>query len=478
MVDNGLQDRRAETKGPNAMVQTFKRKTSELLLRLHAKLELRTVLHRPALSFIYGWALLGASMLAPSRAWRLRFRIVALRRFRRGVGLSLVQRSVRNWLRPERVSAWRDHRVGWQRYYGDFSDITREPKLKTTLLLKEPRPGGEKGVLYVSFEYNWMKILTGRDPKTFFRNYILVGASSSSPCDYAVFANLCGLSDDPMFMGISNRSDFPQYRTFAPNIYPVSTMACDWCDPDFYRPRPRNQRSIDILMVAHFERLKRHWLLFEALRQMPKHLNVVLIGREGPGRTEREIRAEARAFGVPQNLTILSALEIDEVMAHQCNAKVSVMLSKREGSCVAVTEAFFADTPVVMMRDAHIGARAYINDYTGVIAKRGKLHLVLSEMLKRSSSYSPRTWACENISARHSSERLNAILRDYSLKAGKPWTRDIAPLCWRYVPRYLDSADAERLKPAVEQLRIRYGIELEEFVSEADARRRNREATG
>lgn len=320
-----------------------------------------------------------------------------------------------------------------------------------------------------------MKILAGCDPRKFFRDYMLVGASSGSPSDYAVFANLCGLSDDPMFVGISNLTDVQSYRTFAPYIYTVPIMACDWCDPDFYMPRPHGQRSIDILMVAHFARLKRHWLLFEALKRMPKELNVVLIGRESPGRGEREIRAEARAFGVPQDLTILSALEIDQVAAYLCDAKVSVILSKREGSCVAVTESMFADTPVVMMRDAHAGARAHINHHTGEIARRADLHRVLSEILEDSSKYTSRAWACRNISARRSGERLNAIIRDYSLKAGKPWTNDIAALCWRYVPRYLNDEDAVRLYPAVARLREQHGIELEEFVSETAAHRRHLE---
>jgi len=441
-------------------------------------MELRTVLHSHAFSAAYGWLLLAASIASLQRHVRLQLRIVALRRFEAGAGLALTQWGLRKWLQLESVEVWRDERIGWRRYYPADAGVSREPKLKTALLLKEPRCCGEKGVLYVSFEYNWMKLLGARERKKFFEDYVLVGASSSSPSDYAVFANLCGLSDDPIFIGISNKSDIPQYGTFSPYIQPIPIMACDWCDPEFYRPRPREQRRVDILMVAHFQRLKRHWLLFEALRRMPKNLNVVLIGRESPGCMKRDILRQARAFGVPQDLTVLSGLEIDEVMAYQCDAKVSAILSKREGSCVAVTEAFFADTPVVMMRDAHIGARTYINNKTGEVTSRGKLHLSLAEMLESSSTYSPRAWAFEHISARRSSERLNTILRDHSLNVGKPWTQDIAPLCWRYVPRYLGSQDAERLKPSVEELRVRYGVELEQFVSEADARRRNRVTAG
>lgn len=442
-------------------------------LRFSARLELRTVLHTKVISNALGWLLLGACLMPLSIDIKLSLRVLALRRFERGIGLRLTQRAMRRWLTYKTVPLWREHRIGWHRYYGNFGNITSERALKNSLLLKEPGPNGEKGVLYSSFEYNWMKIIVNHDARSLFRDYYLVGASSWSPSDYAVFSNLSGLSEDPAFIGVSNLLDIAQYNVFAPNIYPLPIMACDWCDPDFFQPRSHDQRDIDILMVAHFAQWKRHWLLFEALRRMPKSLNVVLIGREGPGGTERDIKAKARAFGVPQDLTILSGLEIEDVVKNQCNAKLSTIFSKREGSCVAVTEALFADSPVVMMRDSHIGARAYINPNTGRIAGRHNLHHTLMDMLERSSTYSPRTWACANIPARKTSERLNSILKDYSLRSGQPWTNGIAPMCWRYVPRYLEVEDAERLRPGLNQLRERHGIVLEEFVSEADARRRN-----
>ena len=458
------------------MLKIVKQKRDNLGLRLRARLELRRVMDWPMASVIYGGLMLVAAAITLSSSKRLGLLLTALRRFENGVGLALTKRSLRPFLEAGRVSIWREHRIGWERFYGDFADIAREPKLNATLLIKEPGPGGEKGVLYSSFEYNWMKIVANHDARAFFREYILVGATSWSPSDYAVFANLCGLSDDPMFLGICNPADMPQYRTFAPDVYPVPIMGCDWEDPGFFRPRPHRDRTIDIVMVSHFAKWKRHWLLFEALKHMPRSLNVVLIGREDSGRTEREIRAEARAFGVRQDLTIYTALEFEEVVKHQCNAKISANLSKREGCCVAVTEALFADTPVVMMNDAHVGPRAYINTRTGEIGKRGELHRTISEMLENSSKYSPRAWACQNIPARLTSERLNTILRDYSLNAGKPWTRDIVPLCWRYVPNYLDSADAQRMQPGIERLRECHGIELEIFISEADARRRHQAA--
>ena len=61
---------------------------------------------------------------------------------------------------------------------------------------------------------------------------------------------------------------------------------------------------------------------------------------------------------------------------------------------------------------------------------------------------------------------MNDQLRAHALGAGQPWTRDIAPLCWRYVPSYVDPADEARMAPAVEQLRADHGVELVKFAGE------------
>jgi glycosyltransferase involved in cell wall biosynthesis len=309
-----------------------------------------------------------------------------------------------------------------------------------------------------------MRLLAHHDARRFFERYLLVGASSWSPPDYAVFANFAGLSEDPLFIGISNVADLETYAVMAPTVQAVPLMACDWVDASMYAPKPRAERSIDLLMVAHWAPFKRHWLLFEALRKLPRDLRIVLIGRDAEGRTERELRAEARAFGVRQDLEVVKNVSIEEVAAYQCDAKVAVQLSQREGSCVAVTEAMFADTPVAMMRDAHVGAKAHVNAETGRLFSRSELPHGLARMLEGDVPHSPRRWALANITAQRSSERLNTQLRDHELRAGRPWTSDVAPLCWRYVPDYLDPADRARLAPGVDELKQEHGVQLVPFV--------------
>jgi glycosyltransferase involved in cell wall biosynthesis len=439
------------------------------LQRWRQRFRLRNLIDRPAVATALGAAKLLASRLPLPAKLKLALLASGTRRCTNKFLLGQARLALQPWLDQERVATWREQEIGWGRYFGNFGDVAKNRALTTTLLLKEPGPNGEKGVLYSSFEFNWMKLLVNHDARRFFQDYLLVGASSYSPGDHAVLANLCGLSDDPMFIGISNHADMNQYRLFAPHIYPLPIMACDWIDADDYQPRPFRERTIDIVMVAHFARLKRHWILFEALRNLRADLRITLIGRNCDGRTERTIREEAKAFGVRQELTILTNVEIEEVRRHLCNAKVALTLSKREGSCVSVTEALFANTPVVVMDDAHIGAAAYINQQTGRIATRATLPKILDDLVTLPGLCTPRPWALDNISARITSRKLNNILKQYSERSGRPWTRDIAPLCWRYVPRYLDAIDKMRLRPGLERLRQQHGIVLEEFVSEQHA---------
>jgi glycosyltransferase involved in cell wall biosynthesis len=427
-----------------------------LRARLHGRLGQGRVLSELAGAWLIVRYRLGLGAL-DRRVYAL---LVACRRISTGWLRRWLRAELEPWLRSDRAEVLRAGRIADAHRRRDVAKTA----LTTSLLIKEPGPDGEKGVLYSSVEDNWARLLVHHDARRFLNEYLLVGASSWSPTDYTVLAGFAGLSDDPIFVGISNQGDISDYSVLHPVVAPVPVMASDWINPEFYAPKPHPRREIDIVMVANFARFKRHWVLFQALRRMRRDARVALIGIRGPGRGETELREEAKAFGVSQELEILTNASIDVVTAYQCNARTSVILSAREGSCVAVTESFFADTPVAMMRTAHIGSRAYINECTGVLLDDGDLARQLSAFIERSGSFRPRRWALDHVTCFHSTKRLNALLRDHCVRAGRPWTRDITPMCWRYVPSYVNESDEREMKPALDRLRETHGIELERFV--------------
>jgi glycosyltransferase involved in cell wall biosynthesis len=379
---------------------------------------------------------------------------------------ALLERQFRPLLTLPRAEVWRQLEPGLARYYAGFGGLQKRD-LTTSVLLKAPGPNGEKGVLYCSFEYNWIRLAKHHDARAFFSRYLLVGQSSGSPPDFAPAGYLAGLSDDPVFIGVSNHADTAMLDLASPVVRPIDLMACDWVEPEAFTPQPKDSRSIDIIMVANWLRLKRHWLLFEALSRLPKSLRVVLIGRNADRRTEAHMRQEARAFGARQDLEIHTNVEHHRVRELLCDARISLLFSYREGSCVAPVESMFADTPVGMMHGAHVGSAAYINEATGVLLRRRGLARQLAMFLERSAGYDARAWALQHVSCHQSSSRLNEVLRDYALGAGQPWTQDIAPLCWRYVPSYVRAEDEARLAPAVDDLERQHGVRLERFVYQA-----------
>lgn len=413
-----------------------------------------------AFSEVVGWALLLRSMI-PGTAIRVRLNslVTAARRLRGRRGRRHLGQRLAPLLTGQGAGAWRSEGIGLERYFGDFADIS-DRQLTASLILKTPGPDGEKGVLYSSFEYNWMRIVQSPRAKEFLADWYLVGASSWSPPDYASFFHLAGLSADPVFIGISNLADLESYRIAAPVIEPLPLMACDWINPSYYEPRARDQRGIDILMVANWLPFKRHWLLFRALKDFPRSARVVLVGRNAPGRNEDTLRREARAFGVKQDLELHTDIGIEQVTALQCDAKISAIFSQREGSCVAPVESFFADTPVAMMNDAHVGSRAYINRETGVLLSKRDIGRQLRRFWEERADYFPRQWAMQHVTCHTSSRRLNEILKAYSQQKGVPWTRDIVPLCWRYMPAYVHASDATMLAPALQELHDRYDIRI------------------
>lgn len=403
---------------------------------MQLKLQLADALRNsPVIWKLHALALTAKSLTQPATEQRLLTLAQAYRRW--------PARFVERQLRQAPPAIWREKKIGWMRYRPQIAS----PTLTKSLILKAPAGNGEKGVLYVSFEYNWLRLLEHFDVKRLLDEYLLVCASSWSPPDFPAHWALARIGADPVFMQISNPSDMELYARFDNGIRPIPIMASDWINPDFYEPRPHAKREIDILMVAGWSHVKRHWLLFRALRQMRRNLRVVLIGQDADGRTADDVYREAQAFGVAGRIEMLRDQSIAEVTRHQCNARTSVILSGREGSCVVVAESLFADAPVAMMENAHIGSRAYINAQTGVLLHGGTMPTQLGEMIERSASFAPRAWAMENITCQHATRKLSEILQ-----------RKIAPMCWRPDPVYVDAGDNDRLAPAYQQLLERHGI--------------------
>jgi glycosyltransferase involved in cell wall biosynthesis len=354
----------------------------------------------------------------------------------------------------ERLRSLKPKEVDWKPYVPRLDD----PTIRRSVLLKPYVGPHEKGVIYIAFEVDWFKLLLHCDLKTFSDRYDLVLSptdSVHSVLNYVFAANYPGR----IYSVISHESDIAELPTVAANYVAIPLYASHWVMPELLQPKPLKERDVDLIMVANFAKVKRHLALFAALRGMPSRFKVLLIGQDQDGRTEETLRKEAAYYGVADRFTVQSNVpDYLDVGRALCRARASVILTRREGSCVVVAESMFANTPVGLLRDAEIGSRVFINEATGRFLDHRHLGQQLTELIERAGEYSPRAWAEKNIGCHQSSGTLNDLLRQHALKDGQEWTQDIAPLCWRPTPELVRQEDVVRLQPEREEIKRRFGV--------------------
>jgi glycosyltransferase involved in cell wall biosynthesis len=368
---------------------------------------------------------------------------------------SFMAKAFRRCVVPEWESVWRDIVAVNPRY----DPLIREnPQLTRSVILKGHTTQGEKGVLLTYFEYNLARVLALPDDGLAWldAHYHLVFVASWSPTDYAILGSALLRLKSPLFIQCANQAEREKLSTLHPRLVCLPGLACDWVDPALYDPIPQNKRSIDLLMVANWGAFKRHWEFFEALTSLPRELRVVFVGQREGGRDKRFIEEMARDIGVPQNLRFFESLSIEEVTALQCDARISVILSRREGGCVAAVESLFAGCALAMRADAHIGSSAHINRQTGLQLRPGRIAEDLGTLISRCADLRPEDWAIANIRNDLTLARINAVLRDHSLAVGQAWTSDLAVPRWRPHPTLAHENDQKALRPFYENLHQNY----------------------
>lgn len=328
------------------------------------------------------------------------------------------------------------------------------------ILLKPPVSPREKGVLLLTFEDQWMRLLrSGQAPAIARRYDLILGPSSSPPPDVELLL-MARLWPGRLYTLLSNFKDASLMRLLSPRLVPVPLLASHWVNPDAFAPYASQAKDHDLVMLAHFDPVKRHWLLFEALRRLPRRFRVLLLGVPLGPHTEEKFRAEARAFGVQDRFDLHVRPSRAEVMAGLARSRVSLVFSRQEGSCIAVAEALFAGTPVGLFKNARIGSRAFINDQTGMLLERRGLAAQLQRFVESAGSYRPREWAVANISCHNARVVLNGFLRQAAERDGDLWTRDVLPVAKDLVPSYVSAADEAAMLPWYEDFARRYGLLL------------------
>jgi glycosyltransferase involved in cell wall biosynthesis len=309
---------------------------------------------------------------------------------------------------------------------------------KAAILKPYDESTGEKGAIFISFEFEWAMLLAARNRDEFARRYQIIVSPTWTPPHSRLNLLFPRIWPEPVYCLISNETDLETFPRLSENYRMVNLYASSWVNPDLFHPRPRDERDIDLIMLANFGIYKRHHVLFRALRDLQTSWRVVLVGQPNGDRTEQKLMAEAEAFGVRDRIELRQRISDEEVCDLLCRSRISLICSKREGSCVAVVESMFADTPVVLLEGAQVGSAKFINPETGAFFEERRLAENLSRTMTIFDQMCPRNWCLEHgLSAAESSRILNERLRDDVLAKGMPWSRDLLPLHWRPDPEPL-----------------------------------------
>ena len=354
-------------------------------------------------------------------------------------------------------------RVPWMatvRASGRYQEhFRRRTTLNRSIILKAPGGDGEKGLLLMTFEYNWARLCLGLNEAELAwmaARFNFVFSASWSPTDYAVLGLAVASLPDTLFVQSCNYSERQRIESFHPRLKCLETLPCDWISPESHVPKSLGDRRIDLLMVANWGRFKRHWEFFEVLSRLPAGLNVVLVGQPAEGRDSEFIRRLAQDKGVRQQLTIHECLPIHEVAALQADARVSVIMSRREGCCVAAVESLMAGCALAMRDDAHVGPVTYIHPQTGARLRPGHLAEDLQNLLQRTSEIQSREWCLQNACGDRSWAKLNQLMRVHETANARPWHQDIAVPCWRPHPTFRHVEEQQRLRPVYQDLHQRF----------------------
>jgi glycosyltransferase involved in cell wall biosynthesis len=301
-----------------------------------------------------------------------------------------------------------------------------EPGRQGDLLVLKPHMSvQEKGVLLIQYNDAFNKFVSIYDLNRVAECYrIVLEPSTWGYSDPAILFFLNAPTN--VIVQAQSAPDFQYIQSLAANLIPLRMGAGDWIDEDRFQTMPCSEKIYDIVMVASWQRIKRHELLFDAVRKCGNIVKkIALIGYPSSGRTKEDIVREARKHGVEARIDIFEGISRADVSRIIGQSKIGVMLTIREGANKGIYECIFSGVPVVIS-ERNIGVnREHINRHTGLVAGDDDLSEKLASLLNGIHCYSPRDWALSATGYRISTRRLNDCLKDCGTRNGEQWTQDI-----------------------------------------------------
>jgi len=336
---------------------------------------------------------------------------------------------VDSYVRSPDASRYREEfrSYGWEhqvrlKYPREHDDPSRQGDL---LILKPYMSGKEKGVILIQYNDSFNKFVSIYDLHRVGDCYrIVLEPSTWGYRDPAMFFFLNLRTD--VIVQAQYAQDYQYIQSLGASLVPLRIGAGDWMDDERFQARPFSEKIYDIVMVASWQRIKRHELLFDAVKKCGSAVKkVALIGYPSSGRTRKDVMSEAGKYGVDEKIDIYEGISRVDVSKIVGQSKIGVMLTLREGANKGIYECFFSGVPVVIS-DRNIGVnREHINRYTGLTASDEDLPEKIVSLLENIHGYTPREWALRTTGYKNSMWLLSDCLKTCAVRDGEEWTQDL-----------------------------------------------------
>lgn len=175
-------------------------------------------------------------------------------------------------------------------------------------------------------------------------------------------------------------------------------------------------------MVARWDIIKRHHILFRTLRDMKDPSFQVALVANLKHSNRKEIEPLIDAYGIRNNVNLFEDLTPEEVNKILNQSKVNLLLSLQEGSNRSLFEGFFAGVPGIALKNNVGICKDYFTPQTGKLIEEKKLGSELLYFREHWTDFDPRSWAKTNISPEITTAKLNELLKSVAIQHGEDWS--------------------------------------------------------
>lgn len=303
-----------------------------------------------------------------------------------------------------------------------ISDLTN---LHRSIVLKKPKMNEhivvEKGVLLIKFTTTFQYFLKHMDCEQLQEYFhIVLEPSWAGYCLPEILA--WTLLKEPIIIECSEILDFEFIKKLNSNLIPVSFGSSDWVDHRLFNYSKKTNPKYDVIYVSNYTSIKRNHVFLNAVAKIKnKDYRAALVCNSW-GDNRENVKALHKHFKLDGKLDIYESLTQEELNKLLAESKVNVLLSLKEGSNRSIFEAFFANTPGIVLAENLGVNKAYINEFTGRLISEKDLVKTLLDFYENWEKYDPRKWAMENISTINTKKKLDSVLENLSKKSGQPWS--------------------------------------------------------